>query len=87
MQYVNVTSSSLVRNSRALLIGFHLAAGGSATVVEIVDGLDNSGPTVIKIYIAANTHEDFTIGEGIPFNTGVYFDVVSGSASGSIFVE
>jgi hypothetical protein len=87
MQYVNVTSSGLVRGSRTLLMGFHLASGNTDTVVEIVDGLDSSGDTVIKLYIPADTHEDFSIGEGIPFDVGIYFDVVSGSATGSIFVE
>lgn len=87
MQYVTAEASKLVRNSAALVVGLHISAGSGATVVELFDGLNDSGVSVLKLYIADDTHENFSIGEGIPFNTGVYYKVVSGTAAGSIFVE
>ncbi len=86
MQYVTMNSSKLIRNNAALWKGHHLYASSGDSVVEMYDGIDDTGIKVCTIKIKNNEHDDHVF-VGIPFNNGVYVKVVSGSVSGSIFVE
>lgn len=85
MQYVVFTADKLVRNSAALVKGFSIGAS-AASVVNIYDGTSSSGVLVFNLEIPQNETSLF-FADGIPFNSGVYVDVVSGSVKGSVFVE
>ncbi len=85
MQYIIFTSDKLIRNSAALVKGFSIGAS-AASVVNIYDGSDSSGNLVFNLEIPQNETSMF-YSDGIPFNSGVYVDVVSGSIKGSVFVE
>jgi len=86
MQYVTISSSKLIRNSAALWKGHHLYASSGDSVVEMYDGIDDTGIKVCTIKIKNNEHDDHFF-SGVAFNRGVYAKVVSGTVSGSIFVE
>jgi hypothetical protein len=86
MQYVTIDSSKLIRNSSALWKGHHLVAASGDSVIEMYDGLDDTGIKVCTIKIKNNEHDDHFF-SGVAFNRGVYVKIVSGSVSGSIFVE
>ena len=86
MQYVTFTGSKLIRNNSTLWKGHHLYAGSGDSIVEIYDGLDDTGILVATIKIKNNEHDDH-VHVGVPFNTGIYAKLVSGTVTGSIFVE
>jgi hypothetical protein len=85
MQYVAFTADKLIRSSAALVKGFSIGAS-AASVVNIYDGTSSSGTLVFNIEIPQNETAMFSI-DGVPCNSGVYVDVVSGSVKGSVFVE
>lgn len=86
MQYVTISSSKLIRNHAALWKGHHLYASSGDAVVEMYDGLDDTGIKVCTIKVKNHEHDDHFF-SGVAFNDGVYVKIVSGSVSGSIFVE
>lgn len=85
MQYVTFTADKIVRNSATLVKGFSIGAS-SASVVNIYDGTSSSGALVFNLEIPQHETSMF-YSDGIPFNSGVFIDVVSGSVIGSVFVE
>lgn len=88
MQYVNVDGSSgkVIRNSAALWKGHHLFAPSGAAEVQLYDNLTGTGTPVLTIHIKNGEHDDH-VHSGVPFNNGIYYKVVSGTVTGSIFVE
>lgn len=88
MQYVTFTADKLIRNDSARVYGFNISNNtGSAIVVHIHDGIDGTGPIVMRVTVAANDTERFSM-TPIPFDTGVYIDVATGSSCiGTIFVD
>jgi len=85
MQYVTFTGDKVIRGSAALVKGFSIGAA-AASVVNIYDGTSASGTLVFNLEIPQNETSMF-YSDGVPFNAGVYVDVVSGSVIGSVFVE
>ena len=86
MQYVTFAASKVIRNNSALWRGHHLYASSGDSVVEIYDGVSDAGVLVATIKIKNGEHDDH-VHSGIPLNTGVYAKLVSGTVTGSIFVE
>lgn len=85
MQYVAFTTDTLARNNSARVYGYVIAATTEA-VVNIIDGVDDQGVIVMQVNVGENATATFA-GLGIPFDEGVYVEVVSGSVVGSVFVE
>lgn len=88
MQYVIVTGSTgkVIRNDSAIWKGHHLFAPSGAAEVQLYDGLSDSGIHVLTIHIKNGEHDDH-VHDGVPFDSGIYYKVVSGTVTGSIFVE
>jgi hypothetical protein len=88
MQYVIVTGSSgkVIRSQRAKWKGHHLFAPSGAAEVQLFDGTSDAGVHVLTIHVKNGEHDDH-VHEGVAFNAGIYYKVVSGSVTGSIFVE
>lgn len=85
MQYVNFNASKIIRFDGAVVHGYVVTATVAA-VVNIIDGTSASGTVVMPLAIPVNTTVSLN-GFGIPFDTGVYVQVVSGTVTGSVFVE
>lgn len=84
MRYKVVTDSVSVSDTRGILEGFSLRATSTA-VVNIRDG-GASGSIIVPLNIAANTSVlEQTL--DLPFNTDIYFEVVSGVVLGTVWVE
>jgi hypothetical protein len=87
MQYVTFTASQNIRTIRSTVYGWNISNnGGGANVIHIHDSIDGSGPIVFRVTMNAGETKAFAIAP-VPFNTGVYAEVVSGSAIGTLFVE
>ncbi len=88
MQYVIITGSStkVIRNKAAIWKGHHLFAPSGAAEVQLYDGTSDSGTHVLTIHVKNGEHDDH-VHEGVPFNAGVFYKVVSGTVTGSIFVD
>ncbi len=87
MQYSTFTSDKLINGSRATVLGWSISNnGGGANVVHVHDGIDGSGPIVFRVTMSAGDSKTFA-SLPVPFNTGIYVDVSSGSAIGTIFFE
>lgn len=89
MQYVVITGDSgrLIRNSAALFHGYNISANSGDTIVEFYDGVDDSGVLVFEFHIKNGSHADMVVESGVPFNNGIYYKLVSGSATGSVFAS
>lgn len=88
MQYVTFTNDKLIRNDSARVLGWSISNNtGTAIVVHIHDGIDGSGPIVMRVCVAANDSKTFS-SLPVPFDAGVYVDLATGtSCIGSIFVD
>lgn len=86
MQYVVFNDSKLISNIPAIFSGYHVTADMEDTIVNIHDGIDNTGPLVFHIDIKSREDQS-TPWVDVPFNTGIYVDVVAGSALGNILVS
>ena len=87
MQYSTFTTTKLIRNSRATVLGWCISNnGGGANVIHIHDSIDGTGEIVFRVTMAAGETKTFA-SLPVPFNNGVYVELVSGSVIGTIFVE
>lgn len=87
MQYKTFTTSQLVSSSRTLLKGFCIAASATA-VVKIYDGTDATGTLVMTVNVDSDQTAILSINDsGLPINGGLYVEVTSGTASGSIWFD
>jgi hypothetical protein len=87
MQYTTFTSGNTVISAqRAVVHGFAIRATATA-VIHIHDNATGSGTAVIKIAAPTTDTVLYDSSKGIPFNNGIYVEVVSGTATGSIFWE
>jgi hypothetical protein len=80
MSYTTFNASKAVATNRVVVTGAVVRAT-TAAVVNLRDG-DNTGPVVIPIAVAAN--DTFTTGVSVPFNSGLYVEVVSGNVDGTV---
>jgi hypothetical protein len=81
MNYVTFTASNLARPDRVIVEGVVIAATTDA-VVNIIDGLDDTGDVVIPLAAKAGDTAGFAV--SVAFNEGVYVDVVSGTVTGTV---
>lgn len=88
MQYVTFTNDKLIRNDSARVHGWSISNNtGAAIVVHIHDGIDGTGPIVMRVNVAANDSKTFA-SLPVPFDSGVFVDLASGtSCIGAIFVD
>jgi hypothetical protein len=79
VKYVDANTFQLSLNKGGVVVNTSSAGSGVHTVYR--------GPIVVfHIHLAATENQSIPWGQ-IPFNTGIYVDVSSGSVSGSIFFE
>jgi hypothetical protein len=87
MQYTTFnTGNTIVASSPAIIHGFAIRATVTA-VVHIHDNATGAGNPVFKIAVATTSTALYDSFKGVPFNEGIYVEVVSGTATGSIFWE
>ena len=86
MQYVTFDQSKLISPFPAIFSGYHVAPDLTDTIVNIHDGIDNTGPIVFHIDLQ-DREDQSTPWIDVPFNTGIYVDVVYGVAKGCILVS
>lgn len=86
MQYKTFASQGLVKDSRCVMMGYHVAGAANDTTINIIDGTDSTGTVVFHIHLSEKENQSIPW-IPIPFNRGIYVQVVSGSAIGSIFFE
>ena len=86
MQYVAFSESKVISRLPAIFNGYHVAPDLDDTVVNIHDGIDNTGPLVFHIDLK-NKEDQSTPWIDVPFNKGVYLDIVSGTAVGNIIIS
>lgn len=86
MQYKTFTTDTVVKTERAVVMGYHVAGAANNTIVNIFDGVDNTGELVFHIHLSEKENQSIPW-IPIPFNNGIYIEVDTGSALGSIFFE
>lgn len=87
MQYTTFNSANtVIRSERAVVHGFAIRATVAA-VVHIHDNATGAGIPVFKISAPTTDTVFYDSYKGIPFNNGIYIEIVSGTATGSIFWE
>ena len=88
MQYVTFTGDKLIRGESARVFGWSISNNtGTAIVVHIHDGIDGSGPIVMRVNVAANDSKTFS-SLPVPFDTGVFVDLATGtSCIAAIYVD
>jgi hypothetical protein len=84
MSYITFSSDKLIRDDRCIINHVIIRASSDA-VINICDGLNNSGPIAIPLAVKAG--DTVSVSGDIPFNSGVYVDVVSGAVVGSVIVS
>ena len=86
MQYKTFTDDTLIVDERAIVMGYHVAGAANNTTINIIDGTDATGTVVFHIHLSEKENQSIPW-IPIPFNNGIYINVVSGSALGSVFFE
>jgi len=87
MQYkIFPTGSTIINSERAIVHGFNIRATATA-VVNVYDNIAATGDPVFKINVSTTESVSYDSFKGIPFNTGIFVEVASGTATGSIFFE
>lgn len=86
MQYVIFDGDTLIKGTRAIVNGYHLTGGADGSILNIIDGTDETGVVVFHVHLDDKMNSSIPW-IPIPFNNGVYVHVVQGACSGSIFVE
>lgn len=70
----------------AVLYGYTAPDAGAS--LELIDGADATGPPIAEIAISAGGFNSQSFGnDGIPFERGLFGNLVSGSVRGSIYVR
>jgi hypothetical protein len=84
MQYKAVTGSTLITGTRATLKGYSIRANTTA-VINIRDGATVAGQIVVPANIAGSVSDtkDFSV----PFNEGIFLELVDGTITGSVWFE
>jgi len=85
-QYVELTGSDQQAvTGSAVLIGMSVSGGSTGPKVNIHDGTANSDPLVASLSVASNGAGSLMFGpNGVALADGIYVDIVSGDASGSL---
>jgi hypothetical protein len=87
MQYTTFnTGNTIIVSSPAIIHGFSIRATATA-VVHIHDNATGAGNPVFRIAVATTSTALYDSFKGVPFNEGIFVEVVSGTATGSIFWE
>jgi hypothetical protein len=87
MQYTTFTSANtVIRSERSIIYGFAIRATATA-VVHIYDNATGAGVPIFKIAVPTTNSVLHDCYRGVPFNNGIYIEIVSGTATGSIFWE
>jgi hypothetical protein len=87
MQYTTFNSvGTIITPSAAIVHGFSIRATTTA-VVHIHDNATGAGNPVFKIAVATTSTALYDSFKGVPFDSGIYVEIVSGTATGSIFWE
>ena len=83
------TSGQLVNGAGRLFVHTITETTGAATAkYTLYDGTGVSGTLLVPVTLAANeSSRDYFGKHGIPFLTGVYIEVVSGSVQGALVVQ
>lgn len=80
-----VSGGLLGRNAHVTTVVLAETTGAAAASVDVIDGNDASGPVILPIRLAQGTSVSLSLGRpGVPFGTGVYLRVNSGSVVGSL---
>ena len=87
MQYTTFPSSNtLVTSNRSIIHGFAIRATVTV-VINIYDATSATGTPVFRISGPTTDTVFYDSTKGIPFNNGIFIEIASGTASGSIFWE
>lgn len=87
MVVTNVTASAAVLNRVGTYHGFSLreTTGSAAALVRVFDDPDSANGTVLdEIALSAGESAREYYSPGLPALTGVYYQLVSGAATGSL---
>lgn len=79
------TDDVSITAGRSLLYGFSIHANSNSRV-NIRNG-GASGSIIFPIYIPSGSTSQFSIDGGLVMEEGIYFDVVSGNVTGSIWTD
>lgn len=80
-----VASGQLLNTGGCLVIHATRETAGAAAVYRLWDSADASGQLLLSISLSANeSTRDFFPMHYLPFNTGLYFELVSGAVEGNI---
>lgn len=80
MQYKNISASGEVIGTRASLLGYSVAAGGSAVIVNFRSD-DITGTIICQVKVAANSGETVVFPRALGIDTAIYVEFNSGTPS------
>jgi hypothetical protein len=81
MSYSTFNADSLVATDR-VIVEMVIVRASTDAVVNVCDGTSASAPVVLPLAVKAG--ETFSMYCGVAFNYGVYVDIVSGNAVGTV---
>ena len=85
MRIIQVSESVLISGGSIVVKGYALKTGED-TEIALRNGDSNSAPSIIPILLGAEQSVRDYFEEGVPFNDGLYFDLVSGEIEGTVWV-
>lgn len=81
------TGSTQVFTGAVTFNGFQVSAGGALTVVRIWDNTSAAGEILAVASLAANTDQNVTFRDPVQALLGVRVEVVTGTATGSVYLN